>query len=38
MRIALRVDGGSIIGMGHIMRTLVLARELAKTNGIFVYA
>jgi len=35
MKIALRVDGGSIIGMGHIMRTLVLARELAKTNSVF---
>jgi len=35
MKIALRADGGSVIGMGHIMRTLVLARELAKTNTIF---
>jgi len=35
MKIALRVDGGSIIGMGHIMRTLVLAKELAKTNSVF---
>ena len=35
MRIAFRVDGGSNIGMGHIMRTLVLARELAKTNIVF---
>lgn len=35
MKIAFRADGGSIIGMGHIMRTLVLARELAKTNDVF---
>ncbi|MCY6370405.1 UDP-2,4-diacetamido-2,4,6-trideoxy-beta-L-altropyranose hydrolase [Clostridium ganghwense] len=35
MRIAIRADGGSSIGMGHIMRTLVLAKELAKTNEVF---
>jgi len=35
MRIAIRADGGSKIGMGHIMRTLVLAKELAKTNDVF---
>lgn len=35
MRIAIRADGGSQIGMGHIMRTLVLAKELAKTNDVF---
>ncbi|WP_346887103.1 UDP-2,4-diacetamido-2,4,6-trideoxy-beta-L-altropyranose hydrolase [Clostridium sp. UBA1056] len=35
MKIAIRADGGSIIGMGHIMRTLVLAKELAKTNDVF---
>ena len=35
MKIALRVDGGSVMGMGHIMRTLVLAKELAKTNVLF---
>ncbi|HEY8803608.1 MAG TPA: UDP-2,4-diacetamido-2,4,6-trideoxy-beta-L-altropyranose hydrolase, partial [Clostridium sp.] len=35
MKIAIRADGGSVIGMGHIMRTLVLARELAKANTIF---
>jgi len=35
MKIAFRADGGSVIGMGHIMRTLVLARELAKTNSVF---
>ncbi|OAA92756.1 UDP-2,4-diacetamido-2,4,6-trideoxy-beta-L-altropyranose hydrolase [Clostridium coskatii] len=33
--IAIRADGGSQIGMGHIMRTLVLAKELAKTNDVF---
>jgi len=35
MKIAIRADGGSQIGMGHIMRTLVLAKELAKTNDVF---
>lgn len=35
MRIAIRADGGSQIGMGHIMRTLVLAKELLKNNEIF---
>ncbi|WBW95447.1 UDP-2,4-diacetamido-2,4,6-trideoxy-beta-L-altropyranose hydrolase [Oceanirhabdus sp. W0125-5] len=35
MKIAIRADGGSQIGMGHIMRTLVLAKELAKTNEVF---
>lgn len=34
-KIAIRADGGSIIGMGHIMRTLVLANQLAKTNEVF---
>lgn len=34
-KIAIRADGGSKIGMGHIMRTLVLAKELAKTNDVF---
>lgn len=34
-KIAIRADGGSQIGIGHIMRTLVLAKELAKTNEIF---
>lgn len=33
-RIAIRADGGSQIGMGHIMRTLVLAKELANTNDV----
>lgn len=35
MKIAIRADGGAKIGMGHIMRTLVLAKELAKTNDVF---
>lgn len=35
MKIAIRADGGNKIGMGHIMRTLVLAKELAKTNDVF---
>ncbi|RXI45897.1 UDP-2,4-diacetamido-2,4,6-trideoxy-beta-L-altropyranose hydrolase [Clostridium tetani] len=35
MKIAIRADGGNKIGMGHIMRTLVLAKELAKTNNVF---
>ncbi|MGO5065102.1 UDP-2,4-diacetamido-2,4,6-trideoxy-beta-L-altropyranose hydrolase [Clostridium sp. LCP25S3_F8] len=35
MKIAIRADGGSQIGMGHIMRTLVLAKELAKANDVF---
>jgi spore coat polysaccharide biosynthesis predicted glycosyltransferase SpsG len=35
MKIAIRADGGLKIGMGHIMRTLVLAKELAKTNEVF---
>lgn len=34
-KIAIRADGGSQIGMGHIMRTLVLAKELADTNDVF---
>lgn len=35
MKIAIRADGGSVIGMGHIMRTLVLAKELSKENDVF---
>lgn len=35
MKIAIRADGGSEIGMGHIMRTLVLAKELSKTSEVF---
>lgn len=34
-RFAIRADGGCKIGMGHIMRTIVLAKELAKTNDVF---
>ncbi|WP_286675405.1 hypothetical protein [Clostridium sp. ZBS12] len=30
MNICIRADGGSTIGRGHIMRTLVLARKLKK--------
>lgn len=33
--IAIRADGSNSIGMGHIMRTLVLAKELAKNNRVF---
>lgn len=37
MKIAIRADGGFKIGMGHIMRTLVLAKELReyKDNEVF---
>lgn len=35
MKIGIRADGGSSIGMGHIMRTLVLAKELAKYYKVF---
>lgn len=35
MKIAIRADGGSHIGMGHIMRTLVLAKELRKHHKVF---
>lgn len=35
LRIAIRADGGKSIGMGHIMRTLVLAKELSFKNEIF---
>lgn len=35
MKIAIQADGGSKIGMGHIMRTLVLAKELLKENEVF---
>lgn len=35
MNICIRADGGSTIGMGHIMRTLVLAEELKKNYNVF---
>lgn len=35
MKIAIQADGGTKIGMGHIMRTLVLAKELSKENDVF---
>lgn len=35
MKIAIRADGGANIGMGHIMRTLVLAKELSKIHYVF---
>lgn len=35
MKIAIRAEGGSNIGMGHIMRTLVLAKELSLNNEVF---
>lgn len=35
MNIAIRADGGAHIGLGHIMRTLVLAKELRKYHNIF---
>jgi UDP-2,4-diacetamido-2,4,6-trideoxy-beta-L-altropyranose hydrolase len=34
MRIFIRADGGGVIGLGHIMRMLVLAKELRKTNKV----
>jgi UDP-2,4-diacetamido-2,4,6-trideoxy-beta-L-altropyranose hydrolase len=35
MKIAIRADGGADIGMGHIMRTLVLAKEISKIHDVF---
>lgn len=37
MKIVIRADGGAKIGMGHIMRTLVLAKELIKHNNEVFY-
>ncbi len=34
MKIGIRAEGGEKIGMGHIMRTLVLAKELSKHNEV----
>lgn len=34
MRIFIRADGGITIGLGHVMRMLVLAKELKKTNEV----
>ncbi|AYD40703.1 UDP-2,4-diacetamido-2,4,6-trideoxy-beta-L-altropyranose hydrolase [Clostridium fermenticellae] len=35
MNIAIRAEGGSKVGMGHIMRTLVLAKELSLKNKVY---
>ncbi|WP_050606990.1 UDP-2,4-diacetamido-2,4,6-trideoxy-beta-L-altropyranose hydrolase [Clostridium niameyense] len=35
MNICIRSDGGSQIGMGHIMRTMVIAHELKKKHNVF---
>lgn len=35
MNIFIRADGGENIGLGHIMRMLVLADELRKSNEVF---
>lgn len=35
MRIAIRADGGTIIGLGHIMRCLVLAQKLSHYHEVF---
>ncbi|SHI40885.1 UDP-2,4-diacetamido-2,4,6-trideoxy-beta-L-altropyranose hydrolase [Clostridium cavendishii DSM 21758] len=35
MDICIRADGGSTIGMGHIMRTLVLGKKLKEKHKIF---
>lgn len=34
MKIAIQADGGTEIGMGHVMRTLVLAKEISKENEV----
>ena len=35
MKICIRADGGSFIGLGHIMRTLVIAKALKKKYDVF---
>lgn len=35
MDICIRADGGSNIGMGHIMRTLAVAKELSENHNVF---
>lgn len=35
MDICIRADGGNTIGMGHIMRTLVLAQKLKENHNVF---
>ncbi|MPQ32553.1 UDP-2,4-diacetamido-2,4,6-trideoxy-beta-L-altropyranose hydrolase [Clostridium estertheticum] len=35
MNICIRADGGNFIGMGHVMRTLVLAIELSGNHTVF---
>lgn len=34
MKIFIRADGGNTIGLGHVMRMLVLAKELNKNNKV----
>ena len=34
MKIYIRADGGYGIGMGHVMRMLVLAKQLKKKNEV----
>lgn len=34
MKIFIRADGGKDIGLGHVMRMLVLGEELKKTNDV----
>ena len=34
-KILIRADGGKEIGLGHVMRTLVLAKELSKYFDIY---
>ena len=34
MKIFIRADGGNLIGLGHIMRMIVLGKELRKSNEV----